>query len=192
GEVARQRLLIVAGATPGRGVLSLRALARPNGRPEDARTRLGQLRIPSSAAALFLLSGGTTGLPKLIPPTPDPHEDKPRRNAEICGFGSGTVYLAALPAAHNFPLACPGILGTLMAGGRVVLASSPDPDRVFPLMTAERVTATAVVPAVAQRWIEAAAAGRHIPPASLRLLQVGGARLPPEVARQVTPVLGAG
>ncbi|MDX2546988.1 AMP-binding protein [Streptomyces sp. WI04-05B] len=93
-------------------------------------------------------------------------------------------------AGHNFPLACPGILGALMCGGRVVLCRTPDPDKVLPLMTAEGVTATAAVPAVTQRWIDAVAAGRHPAPAALRLLQVGGARLAPEVARRVEPVLG--
>lgn len=101
------------------------------------------------------------------------------------------VYLAALPAGHNFPLACPGILGTLMTGGRVVLARSPDPARILPLMSAERATVTAAVPAVAQRWINAVAAGQQPRPATLRLLQVGGARLAPQIAARVRPVLGA-
>lgn len=46
------------------------------------------------------------------------------------------------------------------------------------------------MPAVAQRWIDAVASGRHPAPPALRLLQVGGARLAPEVARRVEPVLG--
>lgn len=57
-------------------------------------------------------------------------------------------------------------------------------------MTAEGVTATAAVPAVTQRWIDAVAGGRHPAPAALKLLQVGGARLAPEIARRVEPVLG--
>jgi 2,3-dihydroxybenzoate-AMP ligase len=57
-------------------------------------------------------------------------------------------------------------------------------------MAAEGVTATAAVPAVAQRWLDAVESGRHAAPESLRLLQVGGARLAPEVARRVEPVLG--
>jgi 2,3-dihydroxybenzoate-AMP ligase len=78
-----------------------------------------------------------------------------------------------------------------MMGGRVVLTGSPDADRVLPLMAAEGITATAVVPAIAQQWIEAVTSGRHPAPSTLRLLQVGGARLVPEVARRVEPVLGA-
>ena len=40
--------------------------------------------------------------------------------ADLCALGESTVYLATLPASHNFPLACPGILGTWLSGGRVV------------------------------------------------------------------------
>ena len=59
--------------------------------------------------ALMLLSGGTTGLPKLIPRTHNDYDYNLRASAELCGLDENTVYLAALPIAHNFALACPGI-----------------------------------------------------------------------------------
>ncbi|MER7178566.1 (2,3-dihydroxybenzoyl)adenylate synthase [Streptomyces hyaluromycini] len=184
------RLLLVAGETADGEATSLRALARPADDPTTTRTRLDRLAPDSGDIAVFLLSGGTTGLPKLITRTHDDYEYNARRSAEVCGFDRDTVYLVALPAGHNFPLACPGILGALMNGGRVVLSRTPDPDRALPLMAAEGVTITAAVPAVAQRWIDAVASGRHPAPPALRLLQVGGARLAPEVARRAEPVLG--
>lgn len=184
------RLLLVAGATVDTDATGLRALAEPAEDPAAARARLDRIAPDSGDVAVFLLSGGTTGLPKLITRTHDDYEYNARRSAEVCGLDSDSVYLVALPAGHNFPLACPGILGTLMNGGRVVLALTPDPDKVLPLMTAEGVTATAAVPAVVQRWSDAVASGRHPAPPALRLLQVGGARLAPEVARRAEPVLG--
>lgn len=184
------RLLLVAGGTVGTDAMDLRALADPADDPAAARARLDDIAPDSGDIAVFLLSGGTTGLPKLITRTHDDYEYNARRSAEVCGLDSDTVYLVALPAGHNFPLACPGILGILMNGGRVVLARTPDPDKVLPLMAAEGVTATAAVPAVVQRWIDAVSSGRHAAPPALRLLQVGGARLAPEVARRAEPVLG--
>jgi non-ribosomal peptide synthetase component E (peptide arylation enzyme) len=68
---------------------------------------------------------------------------------------------------------------------------SPEPERAFAVMAAEGVTATAAVPAVAQRWLAHAAEHGAVELASLRLLQVGGARLADEVARRVRPLLGA-
>ena len=50
---------------------------------------------------------------------------RPRAAPRSAASTPDTVYLARLPAGHNFPLACPGILGTLLAGGRVVMLPSP-------------------------------------------------------------------
>jgi 2,3-dihydroxybenzoate-AMP ligase len=140
--------------------------------------------------ALFLLSGGTTGLPKLIPRLHDDYAYNARASAEICGLGERDVYLAALPVAHNFPLACPGLLGTWSVGGRVVLCRDPGPAAAFALIEREGVTVTALVPALAIRWTEAPEREDH-DISSLRLVQVGGARLAEEAARRVEPELGA-
>ncbi len=140
--------------------------------------------------AVFLLSGGTTGLPKLIARTHNDYAYNARASAELCAFDTDTVYLVSLPASHNFPLACPGILGTLLAGGRVVMLASPEPERAFATIAAESVTVTAAVPVVAQRWISHANDVGAEQLRSLTLLQVGGARLADEIARQVRPVLG--
>jgi salicylate---CoA ligase len=158
----------------------------------DAARRRWDADPPGSRdIALFLLSGGTTGLPKLIARTHDDYAYNARASAGLCGFGPDTAYLVTLPASHNFPLACPGILGTLLAGGRVVMLPSPEPERAFAAIAAERVTVTAAVPAVAQRWIRHARDHGAGQLRTLTLLQVGGARLADEIARQVRPVLGA-
>src|SRR2546425_7939615 len=84
-----------------------------------------ELPAPDPAdVAFFLLSGGTTGMPKLIPRTHDDYAYQLRATAEALGVGRDTVYLASLPVAHNAALGCPGLLGTLRAGGRVVMPRS--------------------------------------------------------------------
>ncbi|GAA2641009.1 (2,3-dihydroxybenzoyl)adenylate synthase [Dactylosporangium fulvum] len=141
--------------------------------------------------AFLQLSGGSTGLPKLIPRTHDDYLYSVRASAEICALTEDSVYLAVLPVAHNFTMSSPGVLGVFHAGGRVVLARRPDPATVLPLIAAERVTVTAVVPPLAQLWLDAVAAAPAPPDlSSLRLLQVGGAKLGSTVAARVTPVLG--
>jgi len=171
---------------------SFGAAGVPDGEPPDARTlkaRLDEQEPNASEVALFLLSGGTTGLPKLISRTHDDYAYNARGSAELCGFGARTRYLVTLPASHNFPLACPGILGTLHAGGTVVMAPAADPGTIFRLIEEERVTATAVVPALAIRWMDSELLGEH-DLSSLRLLQVGGSKFNPETARRVRPTLG--
>lgn len=145
--------------------------------------------VDPSEIAFLQLSGGTTGDPKLIPRTADDYLYSVRRSAEICRLGTDTVFLCALPAAHNFPMSSPGILGVLDTGGTVVFAPVPDPASCFALIARERVTMTALVPPLALAWIDAVAT--ETPDlSSLRLLQVGGARFAPDAARRVPRELG--
>jgi 2,3-dihydroxybenzoate-AMP ligase len=184
--------VLVAGSEVAMGDVDLRGLCAPADDPDAARARWDAEAPSSRDVAVFLLSGGTTGLSKLIPRTHNDYAYNARLSAEVCGFDGTTVYLCALPAGHNFALACPGVLGTLLAGGRVVLLPSPEPERAMATIAAEQVTATAAVPAIAQRWISWREQDPGDDLSSLRLLQVGGARLAPEVARRVRPVLGCG
>lgn len=182
-------ILLVAG-TAAAGAVDLRALGGHDPDPAPARARLDALATDPGDIALFLLSGGTTGVPKLIGRTHDDYLYNARASAELCGLDATTRYLVALPIAHNFPLACPGLLGTLMSGGRVVLAPSPAPSVCLPLMAAEGITVTAAVPSVVQRWSDAVESGDQRAPGSLHLLQVGGARLAPQHARRVLAAFG--
>ncbi|GAA2491441.1 (2,3-dihydroxybenzoyl)adenylate synthase [Streptomyces thermolineatus] len=140
--------------------------------------------------AFLQLSGGTTGVPKLIPRTHDDYLYSLRGSAEICGLDGDSVYLCVLPAAHNFPLSSPGTLGTLYAGGRVVMCPDPGPDTAFPLIEREGVTVTGLVPPLALVWTESAAAGTGHDLSSLKVLLVGGAKFSEEAARRVRPALG--
>lgn len=140
-----------------------------------------------SDIALFLLSGGTTGLPKLIARTHDDYAYNIRQSSAVSDLSEDSRYLVALPAGHNFPLGCPGLLGTLSHGGLVIMASSPSERGAFGLARSYHPTISAVVPAVAISWMESEDRDAL---ASLDVLQVGGARINPEVARQVRPRLG--
>ncbi len=139
--------------------------------------------------ACFQLSGGTTGTPKLIPRRHREYLYNVRASAEVCGFDEHTVYLTGLPMAHNFTLCCPGVIGTLLAGGRVVVSQRADPEHCFALIARERVTHTALVPPLAMLWLDAQES-RRADLSSLRLLQVGGSRLGSSAAQRVEPVLG--
>ncbi|MCF4123362.1 AMP-binding protein [Antribacter sp. KLBMP9083] len=186
------REVIVRGDDVREGSVDLRsAVAEPadDDQVHERRSLLDGTPPSASDVAVFLLSGGTTGLSKVIARTHNDYEYNARRSAEVCGFGPGTVYLAALPAGHNFPLASPGILGTLMVGGTVALVPSPAPARVLGVIARERVTVVAAVPAVLSRWV-AAAEGGDADLASLEIVQVGGSLFAPEAYRRAVDVLG--
>ncbi|RYY73489.1 MAG: 2,3-dihydroxybenzoate-AMP ligase, partial [Comamonadaceae bacterium] len=140
---------------------------------------------PDPQSVAFLqISGGSTGLSKLIPRTHDDYIYSFRASNEICGIGEDSVYLVALPAAHNFPMSSPGAMGAFHAGATVVLSPSPSPEAAFPLIERERVTDLGLVPPLALLWAQAAESTKH-DLGSLRVLQVGGAKLTPEAARRV-------
>lgn len=145
------------------------------------------------AVAFLQISGGSTGLSKLIPRTHDDYIYSFRASNEICGITQDSVYMVALPAAHNFPMSSPGAFGAFYAGATVVLSPSPSPEAAFPLIASERVTAVGLVPPLALLWAQAASgtggAGQVHDLSSLRTLQVGGAKLTPEAARRVSASL---
>jgi len=145
---------------------------------------------PDPQSVAFLqLSGGSTGLSKLIPRTHDDYLYSFRASNAICGIDRGSVYLVVLPAAHNFPMSSPGFFGALYAGARVVLSPGAGPDTAFPLIARERVTCVGLVPPLALLWAQAAGTTAH-DLSSLQVLQVGGAKLVPEAARRVIDGLG--
>lgn len=99
--------------------------------------------------------------------------------------GGDDVYLVALPAGgHNFPLACPGLLGSMTVGGApTVFTADPSPESAFALIDHHRITVTGLVNALAKLWAQACD-WEPVLPTSLRFVQVGGSRMsPPEDAR---------
>lgn len=156
----------------------------------------GAVEPPAPAAdpempALLLVSGGTTGIPKLIPRTHDDYVFNATASAELCRLTADDVYLAVLPAGHNFPLACPGLLGAMSVGATTVFGADPSPEAAFAAIARHRVTVTALVPALAKLWAQACE-WEPVTPKSLRLLQIGGARLEPGDARLARATLTPG
>lgn len=156
----------------------------------DPESELASLDITLDQLAFFQLSGGSTGLSKLIPRSHNGYFYSIRQSADVCQLSPQTNYLAVLPAGHNFTLSSPGVLGVLYAGGTCYLSEYSDPERCFAVMEAKKINMTALVPPLAILWIEYCKS-HQIKPSSLELLQVGGARLSSEIAKMVAPILGA-
>lgn len=67
---------------------------------------------------------------------------------------------------------------------------SPEPERVFHVIEEEGVTITAAVPAVVQRWMAYMREIARPTNTTLKVIQVGGARIADDIAREVKPILG--
>jgi 2,3-dihydroxybenzoate-AMP ligase len=179
------RLGLILGETPS-GFLSVTELIeRTSGR--SAR-ELSDIKIDPEDPAVFQLSGGTTGIPKLIPRTHNDYVYNSKMAAAVTGVGPDKILLNVLPLAHNLPLACPGLQGYLLHGGKVVLANTTRGEDIFRLIERHRVTHIAVVPALLIRLINDPSI-RNFDLSSLQVIQSGGQRLQPEVRRRTKELI---
>ena len=172
------RLKFVLGETRA-GFGSIGALMTDRSERDAAELDAIQNGIDPSSPALFLLSGGTTAIPKLIPRTHNDYVCNSELAAAVTGVEAGSVLLDVLPIGHNLPLACPGLQGFMMKGARTVLHTSARPEEVFPLIEAHRVTHIHVVPALLITWMNSPLVADY-DLSSVRVIQSGGQRLQPE------------
>ena len=173
-----QLRLVLGEAGPGEHALT-ELIARP---ALQSRSVLRELaaRIDPTTPCIFQLSGGTTGIPKLIPRTHNDYAYNSRVASEVAGVDGESVLLLVLPIAHNLPLACPGIQGFLFQGGTVVLHANTRPVEMFALIQRHRVSHLKVVPALLIRLINDPAIGGY-DLGSVQQIQSGGQRMQPEV-----------
>jgi 2,3-dihydroxybenzoate-AMP ligase len=168
--------LVLGQAGPGEH--SLRELIEKT--PTLPTSALREVRIDPMDPCIFQLSGGTTGIPKLIPRTNNDYAYNSKVAAEVTGVNADSVLLLVLPIAHNLPLACPGIQGFMFKGATVVLHANTRPAEMFALIGKHRVTHIKVVPALLIRLINDPSIG-NFDLSSVRQIQSGGQRMQPEV-----------
>jgi 2,3-dihydroxybenzoate-AMP ligase len=176
-ENPHMRFPVILG-DPGADCVSLRELIEKE--PKLGIEALRAIRIDPVDPCIFQLSGGTTGIPKLIPRTHNDYAYNSKTAAPICGVAPDSVLLLVLPIAHNLPLACPGIQGFMFNGAKVVLLTSTRPEDMFRLIERHKVTHLKVVPALLIRFVNDPAIGKY-DLSSMRVIQSGGQRMQPEV-----------
>ena len=171
------KLRLVLGE-PQANEVSLQSLIEtPASLPMDV---LNRVRIDPTDPCIFQLSGGTTGIPKLIPRTNNDYAYNSKVAAKVTQVEPDSVLLLVLPIAHNLPLACPGIQGFFFQGAKVVLHANTRPAGIFSLIQQHSVTHLKVVPALLIRLINDPAIGDY-DLTSVKLIQSGGQRMQPEV-----------
>jgi 2,3-dihydroxybenzoate-AMP ligase len=183
-EFAQLKHVFVAGSPyPGQTTLYDEPLAR------NVAENAFDFRPDPTEVALMLLSGGTTGLPKLIPRTHNDYVCNCKQSGRVAGLDDQSIFLAVLPMAHNYTLASPGILAALAAGGTVAVAPGISAEIVLPLIAREKVTHVAAAVPLVTNWLKQWRPGQH-DLSSLEVLINGGARLAPELRRRVREQFG--
>lgn len=130
--------------------------------------------------AVFQLSGGTTGVPKVIPRIHAEYWNNALMYAQVQGWDPDTVLAHIIPVIHNAGVTC-ALHGAHSVGATLVLAN-PDAASAFALMAASHVTDILI----GQGHFQSLLTPEFGP--VLRTLKrsvLSGAKVPPEVFRRV-------
>lgn len=187
--ISEEELLANVGGE-GENPLGLKAQRSGGENSPGADEQNGAAGPASDDLAVLLLSGGTTGVPKLIPRTHADYIYNAKMMAKRCGWDENTVYMAALPMAHNFPLAAPGILGVMLCGGKVAVAESPAPMDLYDMIEEQGVTSTALVPSLFKMFTQLRKTDTVTDLSSLQQMLVGGGMLYPAEAEEFMGLFG--
>ena len=120
---------------------------------EEHGERLAAVEPNPCDPALFLLSGGTTGMPKAIPRTHNDYAFQWRRMADVADARADWTTLPCIPIGHNASLIC--VVGlTVVAGATLVVQPELKPGPLLETMEAYGVTYHFAVPAQLVDFLE--------------------------------------
>jgi len=146
----------------------------------DPAPKLAPYRPDPFDVAFLHLSGGTTGLPKLIPRTHADYICNAKACARALNWTRDTVYLIAIPAAHNFSLGAPGMVAVVTVGGSVAFCPSTGPETIFETIQKQKATFLPVSPALLIMLLNSPRRENY-DLRSLRMVCAGGQKMLPEL-----------
>lgn len=160
GQHPALKHLVVARGAPGAGAHGMEALIE-NSDPARARDLLARVRLGSEDVLSFQLSGGTTGVPKIIP----------RFHAEYLAHSTGwterrfnmtssSKAIWSLPLIHNAGQLF-AVVPVILRGVTTVLMPKVDIRRMLELIETHRVTHAMSIGPVAPQIIAYGELGRH-------------------------------
>ena len=180
--------VILARGGRHRHLLSLDRMIEQTELTERNLGRLAKRRPDPMQVAHMGPTGGTTGLPKVVPRT---------HNSLICGIKYGArawemdihdTCLLAGPIGHDLTFT-KGLCGSLFTFGKAVLLDSMDPKDICQTIQQEKVTAIVWVPTLAKRLTDFKGL-KDYDLSSLKKMHCGGGVSLPEVIKGVWEKLG--
>ncbi len=116
----------------------------------QARALIGTVERDPWQVAIFQLSGGTTGVPKIIPRFHNEYLYSIRAMTRYIGFDETVVAYTPSPLLHNAPMIC--YWGpALFSGGEIAITPSLEPDVIGALLAARRPNWICAPPAILLR-----------------------------------------
>jgi 2,3-dihydroxybenzoate-AMP ligase/mycobactin salicyl-AMP ligase len=128
-------------------------------------------------------TGGTTGLPKLVPRTHNDWFCNVEYRAKAWQRSPHDITLIATPVTHNMAIEV-SMNPSFLTGGKVVMIPSTRPQEIFETIEKEKVTTTILAVAQVQQMIDFPELGQY-DVSSLKVIATGGSYMPPETIRKV-------
>jgi 2,3-dihydroxybenzoate-AMP ligase/mycobactin salicyl-AMP ligase len=128
-------------------------------------------------------TGGTTGLPKLVPRTHNDWFCNIDFRAKAWQRSPHDITLIATPITHNMAIEV-SLSPAFLTGGKVVMISSTRPREILEVIEKEKVTMTILAVAQVQQIVDFPELDQY-DVSSLRVIATGGSSMPPEVIRKV-------
>lgn len=183
------KFVILARGKDNKRFLSLEKLIEKAKLSESNLQKLAERRPDPMEVEHMGPTGGTTGLPKVVPRTHNIHICRTEYTARAWELTSNDTCLIVAPVAHDLTFSN-ALCGTIFMFGRLVMLDSTDPHDVLSAIQKEKVTAIAWVPALASRLISYERLKDYDVSSLQKMLCGGGQAVTSELVKEVNEKLG--
>jgi 2,3-dihydroxybenzoate-AMP ligase len=152
-EAPSLEYILTLGAPNRPGMVSIREAVDSGVDLDAARAKLAEFRSDPSEPAMFQLSGGTTGTPKIIPRTHNDYYYNAKCVAAAYEFAQGDRNLVPQPMMHNGPM-MNSVLSSHVAGACCALTESFAPESILRSVSLNKVTSIGAAVVLMYRMLE--------------------------------------
>lgn len=136
----------------------------------------------------FMPTGGTTGLPKLVPRTHNDFLCNVEFRSKAWGRSPRDITLIATPLTHNMAIEV-SMNPTFLTGGKVVIIPSTRPKEILEVIQKERITTMILVVAQLQQLIDYPELNKY-DLSSLQVISGAGSHVPSELIIKIYERIG--
>ncbi|MBW1714999.1 MAG: AMP-binding protein [Deltaproteobacteria bacterium] len=180
--------VIVVRGKHQKGLSNLEKLIDDAELSQENLSKLAEIRPDPMQVAHMGPTGGTTGLPKVVPRTHNDYLCRAEYVARGWELNSNDTLLAVAPVGHDLTSSI-GVIPTIFTFGKVVMLDSTEPGDICRAIERERITALAWTPALAYRLVNFEGL-KDYDMSSLQKMYCGGGASPMGLIRGICEKLG--
>jgi len=168
--------------------LSLEKLIEKADLSESNLQKLAERRPDPMEVAHMGPTGGSTGLPKVAPRTHNSYISRTEYTTRALELNSNDTCIVVAPVGHDLSFSV-GVCPAIFSFAKMVMVDSTDPADILSTIQKEKVTATAWVPALADRLVNFEGL-KDYDVSSFQKMYCGGQASPAELVKAINEKLG--